>query len=230
MADRQPLINQSPDQSDTATTPALPSPGFSPGSHALRLNLISHAPPPTSPPTARPGYSRLHSNATANDKHTPPTVAEDDDEGDIAASFRRRSTSGLGIAATPTSPPGSSRRVSIQTVPRRPVPVGGRSPVKSPNALSPPGTGDPLLGGFPKDSPENTPDLRRERCSPRDDGGDYESFRRSGLKHARTSSTSLNDYQQYLDSADTQRLRGAPSIKSAYESEYQRLSALDLSD
>lgn len=234
MADRRPLISESSDLSDTTAnnTPALPTLGFSPSSHSLGFNPISQVSPPSSPPLrSRPGYARLQSDAPATERNTPSTVLEEDEEEDIADSFRRRTTSGLGIAS-PASPtpgtgrPASSRRVSIQTIPRRPVPAGAKSPpVKSAGTASTPGTGDPFLGGFPHSSAESTPDLRRERFSPRDDVGDYEEFRRGVLKNAnagRSSSSLNNDYQQYLHSSDTERLRkGAPSIKSAYETGFR---------
>lgn len=147
---------------------------------------------------------------------------EEDEEQDIADSFRRRSGSGLGIAApgsTPQIPTG--RRVSIQAIPRKSVGHGPKSPpIKSPNTLSPPGSADPFFGGFPRDSStENTPDLRRERSSP--DVGTFEDFQRGILKNARQSSTSVNEYQAYLHSTETERLRGAPSIKSAYENDFR---------
>jgi hypothetical protein len=158
----------------------------------------------------------VQSDATIAERNTPSTVLEEDEE-DIADSLRRHPTNGLGIAS-PTSPPG--RRVSIQTIPRRPVPLGPKSPqIRSPATLSPPGTGNPLMGGFPRGSAESTPDLSRGRYSP--DGGTYDDYRPGILKNK--SSTSIDyDYQQYLHSSDTDRLRrGAPSIKSAYESGFR---------
>lgn len=224
MADRRPLISESSDLSDTSNnTPALPALGFTPDSYAFEFNAHPTVSPPSSPPrSSRPGYSRIQSDATAVERNTPSTVLEED-EGDIADSFRARSGSGLGIAS-PASPPTSSRRVSIQTIPR--IPVGAKSPpVKSPATSSPPNTGDPLMGGFPLDSAGSTPDLRRERFSPRDHGGDYEEFRRGVLKNGRKSEASLrsiDEYQQYLHSSDTERLRKrGTSIKSAYETDFR---------
>jgi hypothetical protein len=66
--------------------------------------------------------------------------------------------------------------------------------------------------------------LRRERFSPREDVGTFEDFRRGVLKNARQSNTSVDDYQQYVHDSDTDRLRGAPSIrsaKSAYENDFR---------
>ncbi|KAF2689720.1 hypothetical protein K458DRAFT_413966 [Lentithecium fluviatile CBS 122367] len=223
MADRRPLISESSDSFDAAnTTPALPSLGFSPSSHSLGFNPISQTSPHSSPPLSRPGYARLQSDAIAVERNTPSTVLEEDEDGDIAIadSLNRRTSSGLGIAS-PTSP--ASRRVSIQTIPRRPVPAGPKSPplYRSPATLSPPGTGNPLLGGFPRGSVESTPDLTRGRYSP--DGGSYDDYRPGILKNTK-SSTSLDndDYQQYLHSQDSERLRrSAPSIKSAYETGFR---------
>lgn len=213
MADRRPLISESSDLSDTSNTPALPALGFSPNSHSLGFTPVS---PHTSPPQPRPGYTRLQSDTTAVGRNTPYTVLEEEEE-DIADSLRRHPTSGLGIAS-PASPP--TRRVSIQTIPRRPVASGPKSPpVRSPSTLSPPGTGNPLLSGFPQ-SAENTPDLSRERFSP--DGGSYDDYRPGILKNNRSNTSLDNDYQRYLQSADTDRLRrGAPSIKSAYENGFR---------
>lgn len=87
--------------------------------------------------------------------------------------------------------------------------------------MSPPGTGDPLLGGFPQDSPDSTPELSRDGFTPREGKG-YEEFRRGVLKKNRSNGGSLgseDDYEQYMHKSDTERLRkGTPSIRSAYES------------
>jgi hypothetical protein len=80
--------------------------------------------------------------------------------------------------------------------------------------LSPPGTSDPFLGRFPHDSAEATPDLARDRFSPY--AGSYEEFRRDITGKLRTT-PSTTDFQQYMHASDTQRLRGAPSIRSAFD-------------
>jgi len=221
MADRRPLIHETSDISDSAgSTPALPGLHFTDSSHSLGFTHIS---PPTSPPASRPGFSRLQSDATAVERNTPSTIHEDDEEGDVADTFRGRSGNGLGIAASSVPAAQTARRVSIQAVPRRAVGPGPKSPpVKSPGTLSPPSSANPFADNFPRDSSnENTPDLRRERFSPRDDVGTFEEFRRGVLKNARQSNTSVNDYQQYLHHSDTDRLHGAPSIKSAYENDFR---------
>ncbi|KAF2639167.1 hypothetical protein P280DRAFT_519366 [Massarina eburnea CBS 473.64] len=199
MSDRQPLIYD-PNTPNT-NPPVLPSFGFN----------ASPVSPPSSPQLSRPGYTRLQSD-------TPSTVLEED-EGDIADGFAGGRPSSL--------PPAPIRRVSTQTS-RRPLHMRASSlaqslsspSTQSPQTLSPPNTGDPFLGGFPRESAESTPDLRRDRFSPRIDGGGFEEFRRAGFKK---SSTSLNDdYQQYIHSTHTHRLRkGAPSIKSAYETAFR---------
>lgn len=219
MADRRPLIHESSDLSESSdNTPALPNLGFSNTSHSLGF---SHIAPPASPPAARPSYARFQSDATAVERNTPSTVLEEEeDEAYVADTFRGQGAGGLGIASPVTSAQ-QSRRVSIQAIPRKAVGPGPRSPpVRSPNALSPPGSADPFFGGFQKDSSaENTPDLRRERVSP--EVGTFEEFQRGILKNARQTTSGVNDdYQHYLATADsTDRLGGAPSIKSAYESE-----------
>lgn len=184
---------------------------------------IAHIAPPTSRPVRRPGpwLSRFHSDATAVERNTPPTVAEEEEEEgqeDIADSFRRSGT-GLGIAAAaPGAVPHTARRVSIQTMPRRADGPGPKSPpTNNPGVFSPPGSADPFLGGFPRDSsPDTTPDLRRDRSSPH--VRTFDQFRRGLSETLRQSSTSVNDYEQYLETSDTHRLGAAPSIKSAYES------------
>lgn len=219
MADRRPLIHETSDIPDSAgSTPALPSLQFTDNTHSLGFTHIS---PPTSPPASRPGFSRLHSDATAVERNTPSTIDEDE-ESHVAGTFHQRSGSGLGIAASDATAH-TARRVSIQAIPRRGVGPGPKSPpVKSPGVLSPPGSANPFADSFPRDSSsENTPDLRRERFSPRDDIGTFEEFRRGVLKNAQQSQTSLNDYQQYIHTSDTDRLRGAPSIKSAYENDFR---------
>jgi hypothetical protein len=209
MADRRPLMHETPDLSESSdNTPALPSLGFS-NSHTIGL---------PSPSASRPTFARFQSDSTAVDRNTPSTVHEED-EGDIADSFQRERGSGLGIASPGTSPQ-TAKRVSIQTIPRRAVGPGPKSPpTKSPGTFSPPGSADPYFGGFHRGSAESTPDLRRERVSP--DVGTYEPFQPGILKNAKQSSTSVNEYEAYLHSSDTDRLkRGAPSIKSAYESDF----------
>ncbi|KAF2866210.1 hypothetical protein BDV95DRAFT_215611 [Massariosphaeria phaeospora] len=221
MTDQRPLINESSDASDIANrTPALPSLGFSSSSHALNFNAHRATSPPLTSPRSRPGYTRLQSDIAAVERNTPETLVEEDEEEDIADSLR--SGGGLRIA-TPASPPPQSRRVSIQTIPRVPVGARGssiRSPsIRSPSILNTPDTGDSLLGGFPKDSAGSTPDLHRERFSPHGEG-DYEHFRRSAPKHARSNSSPRDDYNRYLSSPDTDKLRkgaGAPSFRSAYD-------------
>ena len=217
MADRRSLVSDSSaaDHPDTTNTPALPSLGFDNTTSALGFTPIAVS-PPLSPRFSRPGYTRLESEATAVERGTPPTVVEEEEE-DIADSSSRRSTSGLGLANQSSQAPAPSRRVSVQSIPRRPIPSSVRSPsIRSP-ALSPPNTGDPFLGGFPQHSAESTPDLRRERFSPKHDGAQFESYRQGGLKHTGGSSASLeNDYQQFLQAS-----KGgvhSPSIKSAYQS------------
>jgi hypothetical protein len=216
MADRQPLITDPSDQSDTANnTPALPSLGFSSFSQSLGVGARPHVSPPSSPPPtrSRPGYTRLQSDTPGVERRTPETLVEEDEE-DIANTFGLKSGSGLGIAR-PASPQAPKRSVSVQSIPR--VPIGARSSVVySGTTLSPPNTGDPFLGGFPKDSPTTTPDLRRERFSPRNDDGDDGQFQRGHVKN------NSNDYQRYLHSSNTDRPRKgvAPSIRSAFDGGY----------
>jgi hypothetical protein len=216
MADRRPLINETLDISDSAgSTPALPGLHFTDNSHTLGF---IHIPPPTSPPISRPGFSRLQSDATAVERNNAPSIIHEE-EGDLSNSFGGQGGDGLGIAPQIAT----ARRVSIQAVPQRAVGPGPKSPpTKSPGTLSPPGSSNPFADSFPRDSStENTPDLWRERFSPREDVGTFEDFRRGVLKNARQSTTSVNDYQQYMHTSDTDRLRGAPSIKSAYENDFR---------
>ncbi|EMD88802.1 hypothetical protein COCC4DRAFT_136959 [Bipolaris maydis ATCC 48331] len=226
MADRRPLIQETPDLSESSeNTPALPSLGFSNNSPAFGATGIS--------PT-RPGYARYQSDSTAVSRNTPSIVQEEDeeDEGDIAQSFQQGGKdTGLGIATTATSAvPQAARRVSIQPFPRRAAGPGPKSPpAKSPGPLSPLSATDPYFGHFPRSSAESTPDLRRERFSPEvgraSPVGSYEEFRHGILKNVKqNSNTSVNDYENYIQSSDAQRLRGggaAPSIKSAYENDFR---------
>ncbi|KZM18673.1 uncharacterized protein EKO05_0006606 [Ascochyta rabiei] len=200
MADRRREASSKPNSADS--TPALPALGFanSPPSFGL-----SFGQPSSTPPTSHTGYTRVGNDAT--DRPAPPTIAEED-EGDIAHSFRRPGSAGLGIAA------GDSPTLGGAAIPSHVRNVGS-APAWSPDiTLSPPGTTEPFLASFPYDSAEGTPDLRRERSSPYT--GSYEHFQRGMLEHARTHA-STTDFQQYMHSSDTQRLRGAPSIKSAFE-------------
>ena len=215
MADRRPLISENSDLSDTGNIPpALPSLGFSSQDHGIVFGATHpDVSPPTSPPQSfKPAYARLHSDATAVERSTPSTLHEVDEEEDIADSFRRGTGNGLGIASQ-ASPTG---RPSVQTIPRI-VSIGAaRSPVNSPDGLNTPQTGDPLYGGFPQDSASSTPDLRRERFSPRDSGRGYNEFGTRGALRSQASLETIDDYQQYLQSSDRDALRGgAPSFKSA---------------
>ncbi|KAF2267300.1 hypothetical protein CC78DRAFT_87220 [Lojkania enalia] len=226
MADRRPLIRESSALSDTASTHALPSPGFSPRSRSFGFSTVNpYVSPPSSPPKSisRPGYERIQSDATAAGRRNEyaNVLHEEDEEDSISDTFSRRSGSGLGIGSPGASQYAASKRVSIQTIPR--VPVGAmKSPsIRSPSfTLSPPGTGDPLMGGFPRDSAGSTPDLRRERLSPKEDTGGYKESGRGVLKKSRSSES--GDYQRFIHEADTQRLhKGSPSIKSAYEVDFR---------
>jgi hypothetical protein len=217
MADRRPLIYETLDMPDSATsTPGL---HFTDSTHALGFTHIS---PPTSPPATRSTFSSRPSDATIVERSSAPSpVHEEEEDDDVSDSFHRRG-SGLGIRASIATAQ-TVRRVSIQAVPQRAGGPGLRSPtIKSPDTLSPPGSSNPFADSFPRDSStENTPDLRRERFSPGDDAGTFEAFRRGVLKNAPQSTPSINDYQQFIHNQDTERLRGAPSIKSAYDNDFR---------
>lgn len=181
-------------------------------------DLVGQTPPLSPPSRSRPGYSRLRNTVGGADGSSPE--GERGDEGDIGDTFGRRGSSGLGIVAATTAaaavPPGSAggRRVSIQAVPR--VPVGARS---SPTISSAPLSSDPLVGHFPRHSgTTGTPDLRRERESPKEaDEETYEEYRSRASK-------GRYHHQPYVHSHDTERLRGrggpTPSIRSAYENDF----------
>lgn len=211
MGDRRPLIHDTSDLSDTAeNTPALPNLGFSNNSHSLGITHIS---PPNSPPhPSRPEFARLQSDATAVERETPGTIYEHEGEEDVADTFREHSSSGLGIASSGSPAQiGTGRRVSIQAIPRHTF---------SPSTLSPPGSANPFADSFPHDSSiENTPDLRRDRLSP---AGTFDDFPRGVPKITRQDTTgSADDYHHYVHNADTERLRGAPSIRSAYDHDFR---------
>ncbi|OCK83244.1 hypothetical protein K432DRAFT_402226 [Lepidopterella palustris CBS 459.81] len=204
---RRPLISESSDLSDLSTTPTL----------------VGYTPPPLSPPSrSRPGYSRLRSDTTGLDGNSPVLHEGDEEGGDVGDTLRRSSGLGIATATAVPIPPGNSsgRRVSIRAIPR--IPVGTRSPDSGAPLSS-----DPLTGGFPKgSSPGSTPDLRRERQSPKDDGDSYEEYRRGGMaaKHRSQASLHSDQYQTYSHSHDTERLRKGgptPSIRSAYENEFR---------
>lgn len=201
MADRRREASSNPNSADS--TPALPSLGFEHTSPTFGISFVQ----PPSTPTTRAGYSRVGNDAT--DRPAPSTIAEEDEE-DIADSFRRQGSSGLGIATAGESPTLGSG----SAIPPR-VRNTGSTPVWSPDiTVSPPGTSEPFLGRFPHDSAEATPDLARDRFSPYT--GSYEEFQRGMLGRAQANA-STSDFQQYLHTSDTQGLRGAPSIKSAFD-------------
>ncbi|PWO28349.1 hypothetical protein A1F97_03748 [Pyrenophora tritici-repentis] len=221
MADRRPLIPESPDVSENSgNPPALPSLGYSNNSHSPHVS---------SPSSGRASFTKYQSDITAVGRNTPSIVPEEEEEEHIADSFRSGKDSGLGIAASGAIPQ-TARRVSIQPFARRVSGPGPKSPpTKSPGAISSPGSTDPYFGSFPRSSVESTPDLRRERFSPdvgrgSPDIGTYEEFRHGILKNAKRSNTSINEYENYIHTSDTDRLQGggaAPSIKSAYENDFR---------
>ncbi|OCL08619.1 hypothetical protein AOQ84DRAFT_37209 [Glonium stellatum] len=199
---RVPLISESSDLSEhSMTTPTLvvedmtTSPPLGPGSGS------------------RPGYSRLRS-----------TVEEGgEEEADIGATFERRDSAGLGIGAAATTAReggqagsnggggGSGRRVAIDAVPR--VVAMGSPPI----GATPPTSSDPLVNQFPRfSSAASTPDLGRERESPREaDEETYEEYRNRASRES---------HQPYVHSHDTQRLRSRgtmQSIRSAYENDFR---------
>jgi hypothetical protein len=134
---------------------------------------------------SRPGYARLSSDATAVERNTPPTIAENDE-----------SANGLGIVAA------------------------GAPSARAPDiTLSPPVATDPLFTKSPYVSVDNTPDLSHERGGFGNDVGSYDDFRRAVFNHTEPHA-STSDFQHYLHTSDAERVRGAPSIKSAYENNF----------
>ena len=203
MADRRREASGNPNSADS--TPALPALGFHNDSPSFGISYVQSS---SSSPITRAGYSRVGNDAT--DRHAPTTIAEEDEE-DIADTFRRLGSGGLGIAAAGGDSPTFGSGAAIPPHVRN----AGSAPKWSPDiTLSPPGTSDPFLGRFPYDSAEATPDLARERFSPYT--GSYDEFQRGMLRHTQTSASNI-DFQQYLHTTDTQRLRGAPSIRSAFD-------------
>ncbi|KAF3008610.1 hypothetical protein E8E13_007951 [Curvularia kusanoi] len=204
MAERRRETTSNPNSADS--TPALPSLGFDSASPAFNASPtfgISFVHPPSTSSTQRAGYTRV--NDDARDRYAP-TIAEEDEE-DIADSFRGQHSAGLAIAAA------HSLRGTAAIPPH--VRTTDSAPMRSPDiTVSPPTTSDPFLSRFPHESAEATPDLARERFSPYT--GSYEEFQRGMLGHAQTNA-STTDFQQYMHNSDTERLRGAPSIKSAFE-------------
>ncbi|KAH6618500.1 hypothetical protein C7974DRAFT_31234 [Boeremia exigua] len=203
MAERRREAPSNPNSADS--TPALPALGFENSSPSFG---ISYDHSPSASPYARTGYSRVGNDAT--DRHAPSTIAEEA-EGDIAGTFQGQASGGLGIAA-----PGDSPTLGSKTaIPPHLRKSGSAAALWSPGVtVSPPDTSDPFLGRFPHDSAEATPDLARERFSPYT--GTYEEFQRTVPEYTRARASTA-DFQQYLHASDTQPLRGAPSIKSAFE-------------
>jgi hypothetical protein len=170
------------------------SPNNSPAMHAL---------------PSRPGYARLASDVTAVDRIPPPTIAENDE-----------GANGLGIVSA-GAPPALTRHASSQSITRRAVSSTVHSPaLRSPDiTLSPPIASDPLFTKSPYVSVDDTPDLSRERSGGPDNVGSYDEFRGAAFNHTQAHA-STNEFQQYLHSSDAERVRGAPSIKSAYENNF----------
>ncbi|KAL5119029.1 hypothetical protein ACEQ8H_003158 [Pleosporales sp. CAS-2024a] len=139
---------------------------------------------------------------------SPPATHQGNEDNARASSSQERA--GLGIA-----PDNATRRTfTISHAPeRRPVALG---------PLSPLGSANPFVDNDHDASAENTPDLRRDRFSPHVTVSTFDDdFGRGDSKNARQSTGSVNEYQQYLQSPDTDRLRPVPSIKSAYENDFR---------
>ena len=158
---------------------------------------------------SRPGYARLSSDITAVERNTPSTIAESEE-----------SANALGIVSAGIQP-ALARRASSQSINRRSVPSSlHNSGIRGPDiTLSPPTASDPLFTKSPYVSVDNTPDLSNERSRFGEDVGSYDDFRRVILNH-NEAQASTHDFQQYLHSSDAERVRGAPSIKSAYENNF----------
>jgi hypothetical protein len=237
MSGRRPLLaHESSDLSESssaaAATPALPSLGYD----ARPLGELSFyndtdISPPASPIAA--------SSSRFREENVDDIAGTDVGVGHDAPPFphTRRVSSGLGIATgaqsrsatTSPSPYLPSRDFSRRSLNR--VPVGFRSPshAKSPSIGSEPNTGNPLLGGFPRDgSATSTPDLKKERVafSPREEVIDeYEAYRGGGIYGATSADAGQNnDYQHYIHENDTERLRRinrmSASGRSAYEGQW----------
>lgn len=211
MADQrqQPPVHAEADLTESLeTTSALPAP-------SSRADAIAHIAPPSSPPARRPHFSSFQSDTTAVEQSIPLIEEEDEEEEHVADTVHRQTPSGLGIDASTT--PQTARRVSMQPVSRKFTSSTAKSPsIKSTPVFSPPTSAGPFFTTFPQSSAENTPDLRRERSSP--DIGTFEQFRQGVLKNR--SNTSINDYENFLHTSDSERLRGAPSVRSAYENDF----------
>jgi hypothetical protein len=212
MADKRPLIEKSEASTTVNGVPILPPLGFTATSHTLSLSVQPHVSPLSSPRSSRKTYTRVQGDANAVERDTPSPVLEEDEEG-VVEGFEERPARGLGIA----TPSRTARRVSIQNVFRGAIGTPTYS-LKSPDLLSPPNSADPLIGAFPTDSPASTPDLRRERFSPRNAGGDFHDFRRAPRNGRRSESSlqSVDEYKAYLHSSNRNRFEGATSIASAY--------------
>lgn len=90
----------------------------------------------------------------------------------------------------------------------------GRSPDLYP---SPASASTPQFKPVRNFSTRDSPGLRREAFSPTLET--FQEYRRDSIDDLTQDRSSVNDYQAYLQSSDTDRLRGARSTKSAYESE-----------
>jgi len=192
MTDKQPLIS---DPTGSPETPTSRSLNFNTSSHTFGFDTHLDVSPPSSPPSRfQLGRAGLQTGISETRPSIPATLINED-ERDIA-------NNGLRILKSQSQSQSALRRnASIPTLST--VPVELKSPTQySTTTLSPLGTGDPFLGGFPKDSTSSTPDLRQDRT-------DYEQFRRGVPQNAYNSEAlrSLRDHQQF---------NRAPSFRSAY--------------
>ena len=106
---------------------------------------------------------------------------------------------------TPDPTAQSRKTVTIDTKPNN---------SSAPEGLLSPQSANPPLSR--NSSGESTPTSKRSPFSPQ--VGTYEDFKRGLSESSRLSRASVNDYQAYLQSSETERLRATSSFKSAYES------------
>ncbi|KAF1989030.1 hypothetical protein K402DRAFT_350647 [Aulographum hederae CBS 113979] len=154
----------------------------------------------------RPTYHRLTSSA---DEQNYTTIQEHEDE-DIADTLRRRESDGLGIASATSTSPNRTRRVSVQSIPRRPIGTHSRQ--------SSTGT-TPATEPFASPNAVNT-SFGSNNTAYDGPGGRIDNSAEDIAGYAKRSVSSLHSSfnQQYPYPQNTpQSTKTTPSVKSAYE-------------
>lgn len=173
------------DQTDSAgKTPAFSSLGFAPRDQPFGYEQQPdvYVSPPASPHVPQAGRPNVERGEAVQEQYG----------GDVPNT--NRLPPGSPGNAAPAVSPIENQQVPVQTI--HPNTVGQNNPTaRGHDIVSPLSTGNSLFGGFPQDSANSTPDLRRDRFSRQADQGRFDDV---PTQPYYTAPTPSNDYHQFL--------------------------------